>query len=249
MNTVPGHLENAWSFRRLAASTIFGSLLVGAFFVAVPTHGFAEKVVMVPPPAMSEPATNAKTEKIVLAGGCFWGVQGVFQHVKGVQNAVSGYAGGAANSAHYEMVSTGGTGHAEAVEVTFDPSVVSYGKLLQVYFSVAHNPTELNRQGPDAGTQYRSTIFAENASQQKMAAAYIEQLNQAKVYGAPIATTIEMSKTFYPAEQYHQDYATLHPDSGYIATYDLPKIQELSKHFPDLYSSKAKLVADAAVAN
>jgi peptide-methionine (S)-S-oxide reductase len=242
-------LTQARSLRLLAATTIFGSLLVGALFVIAPTPGFAEKVVMVPPPAMSEPKTNATTEEIVLAGGCFWGVQGVFQHVNGVKNAVSGYAGGAANSAHYEMVSTGRTGHAESVKITFDPNVVSYGKLLQVYFSVVHNPTELNRQGPDAGTQYRSTIFAENASQQKMAAAYIKQLDQAKVYGAPLATTIEMSKTFYPAEQYHQDYATLHPDSGYIATFDLPKIKELSKHFPDLYRPQAKLVADAAVAN
>ncbi|MEI5682499.1 peptide-methionine (S)-S-oxide reductase MsrA [Mesorhizobium sp. CCNWLW179-1] len=249
MKAIFGYLTQASTLRGLAASTVFGSLLAGGLFIAAPTSGFAEAVAVIPPPAMSEPKTNAKTEKIVLAGGCFWGVQGVFQHVKGVENAVSGYAGGAADSAQYEMVGTGRTGHAESVEITFDPKVVSYGKLLQVYFSVAHNPTELNRQGPDSGTQYRSTIFAENDSQKKVAAAYIKQLNAAKVYDAPIVTTIETSKTFYPAESYHQDYATLHPESGYIAMFDLPKIEQLSKLFPDIYRPKAKLVADAVVAN
>lgn len=249
MKAILGHFSKGSSLKGLAISTVFGSLLAGGMFIAVPTSGLAETVVMVPPPAMSEPATNAKTEKMVIAGGCFWGVQGVFQHIKGVENAVSGYAGGAADSAQYEMVGTGQTGHAESVEIIFDPKVVSYGKLLQVYFSVAHNPTELNRQGPDSGTQYRSTIFAENDSQKKMAAAYIKQLNEAKVYDAPIVTTIETSETFYPAESYHQDYATLHPDSGYIAMFDLPKIEQLSKLFPELYRQKAKLVADNVVAN
>jgi peptide-methionine (S)-S-oxide reductase len=249
MKVILGYFTQASPLKGLAISTVFGSLLVGGVFVAAPTEGLAETVVMIPPPTMSEPASNAKTQKMVIAGGCFWGVQGVFQHVKGVENAVSGYAGGAADSAQYEMVGTGRTGHAESVEITFDPKVVSYGKLLQVYFSVAHNPTELNRQGPDSGTQYRSTIFAENDIQRKEAAAYIKQLNEAKVYDAPIVTTIETSKTFYPAESYHQDYATLHPESGYIAMFDLPKIEQLSKLFPELYRQKAKLVADNVVAN
>lgn len=224
-----------------------GSFLATAVFFGSITPGSAETATIIPPPAKGTPATGSRTEKAIFAGGCFWGVQGVFQHVKGVQNAVSGYAGGQSSSAKYEIVSSGRTGHAESVEITYDPKVVSYGKLLQVYFSVAHNPTELNRQGPDTGAQYRSTIFAENKAQKETATAYIEQLDQAKVFDGKIATTIEMSKTFYPAEPYHQDYATLHPDSGYIATYDLPKIDNLKKLFPDLYRAKPKLVANAAV--
>jgi peptide-methionine (S)-S-oxide reductase len=232
------------SLEPYAASAACVSFLVTALLVQAPSMGFAENAVMVPPPATSGPKlANATTEKVVLAGGCFWGVQGVFQHVKGVNNAVSGYAGGPANSAQYEIVGSGKTGHAEAVEITFDPKIVDLGTLLRIYFSVAHNPTELNRQGPDSGTQYRSTIFAQNDAQKRFAEAYIKQLDTARVYGAPIVTTIETSKRFYPAEAYHQDYATLHPDSGYIAIYDLPKIDNLKRLFPDLYRPEAKLVS------
>ena len=234
----------ATSAGRLAASAIVGSLFAVSLFVIMPTLGKAETV-KISAPAMDEANASASSEKAVFAGGCFWGVQGVFQHVKGVSNAVSGYAGGGADSAQYEMVGSGQTGHAEWVEVTFDPKTVSYGTLLHIYFSVAHDPTELNRQGPDSGTQYRSTIFAQSASQKKVAAAYIRQLDKAHVFGAPIVTTIETSKTFYPAENYHQNYLTLNPNSRYIATFDLPKIAALKSRFPKLYRDEPKLVAVA----
>jgi peptide-methionine (S)-S-oxide reductase len=201
----------------------------------------AEEAVKIPPPAMDEKAAGG-TETAVFAGGCFWGVQGVFQHVDGVEQAVSGYAGGAADTAHYEMVGTSRTGHAESVKITYDPAKISYGKLLQVYFSVAHNPTQLNYQGPDYGTQYRSTIFAANDEQKKIAAAYIDQLGNDKLFGAPIVTTIETGKTFYPAEDYHQDFLTLNPTYPYIVYNDLPKIAALKQIFPDLYRDKPVLV-------
>jgi peptide-methionine (S)-S-oxide reductase len=201
----------------------------------------AEEAVKVPPPALDEKAA-AGTETAVFAGGCFWGVQSVFQHVAGVEKAVSGYAGGAADTAHYEMVGTGSTGHAESVEITYDPAKVTYGKLLQVFFSVAHNPTQLNYQGPDHGTQYRSTIFAANDGQKAIAGAYIAQLGKAKLFGQPIVTTIETGKRFYPAEDYHQDFLTLHPTYPYIVYNDLPKIAALKRLFPDLYRDKPVLV-------
>jgi peptide-methionine (S)-S-oxide reductase len=179
----------------------------------------------------------------VVAGGCFWGVQGVFQHVDGVTSAVSGYTGGKSDTAQYGTVSTGTTGHAESVRVTFDPQRISYGRILQIYFSVAHDPTELNRQGPDEGTQYRSTIFPTNAEQQSIAKAYITQLDKARVFHTTIVTTIEVNRTFYPAEAYHQDYLTRHPDNPYIAYNDLPKIRELQKLFPDRYRDSPVLVA------
>ena len=201
----------------------------------------AEDAVVIPPPAMDEKAASG-TEKAIFAGGCFWGVQGVFQHVKGVSKAVSGYTGGSAENAVYEVVGTGRTGHAESVEITYDPSKVTYGQLLQVYFSVAHNPTQLNYQGPDSGTQYRSTIFAENAEQKKVAQSYIAQLDKAKVFPKPIVTTLETGKTFYPAEDYHQDFLTLNPTYPYIVYNDLPKIENLKALFPQLYSEKPVLV-------
>ncbi len=201
----------------------------------------AEEAVKIPPPAIDEKASGG-TETAVFAGGCFWGVQGVFQHVDGVEKAVSGYAGGAADTAHYQTVGSGRTGHAESVQVTYDPSKVSYGKLLQVYFSVAHNPTQLNYQGPDYGTQYRSTVFAANDEQKKIAAAYIAQLGKAKLFGGPIVTTIETGKAFYPAEDYHQDFLTLNPTYPYIVYNDLPKIAALKQLFPDLYRDKPVLV-------
>ena len=202
----------------------------------------AEPAVSIPAPAMTEPST-ATSETVVLAGGCFWGVQGVFQHVKGVTSAVSGYAGGAMRSPTYEQVGSGDTGHAEAVKVTFDPKQVSYGDILRIYFSVAHDPTQLNRQGPDRGTQYRSAIFASTDSQVNVAKAYIAQLDKAKVYAKPIVTTVAKKTAFYVAEDYHQDYATLHPDNGYIAVNDLPKIANLKQMFPAQYRDKPVLVA------
>ncbi|RWB32490.1 MAG: peptide-methionine (S)-S-oxide reductase [Mesorhizobium sp.] len=204
----------------------------------------AEKAVVIPPPAMDEKPA-ADTAKAIFAGGCFWGVQGVFQHVKGVTSAVSGYSGGDKDTAVYETVGTGRTGHAEAVEITYEPSKVTYGQLLRVYFSVAHNPTQLNYQGPDRGPQYRSTIFAENDSQKKIAESYIAQLDKAKVFPEPIVTTLETGKTFYPAEDYHQDFLTLNPTYPYIVYNDLPKIENLKTLFPDLYSEKPVLVLAA----
>ena len=204
-----------------------------------------EPIRAIPAPALDEPASGA-SETVVLAGGCFWGVQGVFQHVKGVTSAVSGYTGGEKRTAEYETVSTGSTGHAELVEVTFDPHQVSYGKILQIYFSVAHDPTELNYQGPDTGTQYRSAIFPTDAEQAKIAKAYIAQLNQAHVFDAAIVTKIEPGKTFFRAEGYHQDYLTLHPTQPYIAYNDIPKVEALKRIFPDAYRPDPVLVAARA---
>jgi peptide-methionine (S)-S-oxide reductase len=202
----------------------------------------AETAREVPAPAIDAPA-SAGPQTLVLAGGCFWGVQGVFQHVDGVTSAVSGYAGGEPSTAHYEMVGSGRTGHAESVKITYDPGKVSLGKLLQVYFSVAHDPTELNRQGPDVGTQYRSTIFAMNDEQAKVAQAYIDQLDATKLFGRKIVTTIERNRAFYPAEEYHQDYLTLHPNQPYIVFNDLPKIENLKRLFPMIYRKEPALVS------
>jgi peptide-methionine (S)-S-oxide reductase len=190
----------------------------------------------IPDPAVDAPlATSRGEQTAVVAGGCFWGIQAVFQHVKGVKSVASGYAGGAAKTAHYETVSTGETGHAESVRITYDPSQVSYGKLLKVFFAVAHDPTQLNRQGPDTGTQYRSAIFYADEEQKRIAQAYVAQLDRAKVFGHPIVTQITPLDAFYKAEDYHQDYATRHPDEPYIAINDLPKVENLRKQLPDLY--------------
>ena len=204
-----------------------------------------EDAVLIPPPTLDE-VTQAHSETAVFAGGCFWGVQGVFQHVKGVQKAVSGYAGGAADTAEYERVSEGDTGHAESVQVTFDPTQVSYGSLLQIYFSVAHNPTELNRQGPDSGTQYRSALFPVNAEQQKVAQAYIAQLDAAHAYSKPIVTKLESFNGFYPAEDYHQDFLTEHPSYPYIVINDMPKVANLKQVFAQRYQEKPVLVKDGS---
>ena len=209
----------------------------------------AESAHIIPAPAVDDPAGQASSASIVLAGGCFWGVQGVFQHVEGVTSAASGYAGGAADTAPYEMVSTGTTGHAESVRVTFDPRRISYGHILQIYFSVAHDPTELNRQGPDAGTQYRSAIFPANPQQAQIAEAYIAQLDQAHVFNAEIVTKIEPGRNFYPAEDYHQDFLARNPTDPYIVANDLPKIEALKRLFPDLYRATPVLVAAAAPRN
>jgi len=207
----------------------------------------AEDAVVIPPPSADvAPADGLKT--FVLAGGCFWGVQGVYQHTRGVTKAVSGYAGGKASTASYEIVGSGTTGHAEAVQITYDPKQVSLGKLLQIYFSVAHDPTQLNRQGPDVGTQYRSTVFTSDPQEKKVVEAYIAQLNDAKVYRKKIATTLEPLQGFYPAEDYHQDYLTLHPNQPYIAFNDIPKIENLKKIFTGNYRDKPVLVRDAKAA-
>ena len=204
--------------------------------------GAAEPAVVIPAPAVDEPAGASHTETAVFAGGCFWGVQGVFQHVKGVTNAVSGYSGGKKDTAEYETVSGGNTGHAESVQVTFDPTQVSYGKLLQVFFSVAHNPTELDFQGPDHGTQYRSALFPLDDAQRKVATAYIAQLGAAKVFPKTIVTHVEDYKGFFPAEGYHQNFLTLNPDYPYIVYNDLPKVADLKKVFPAQYADKPVLV-------
>jgi peptide-methionine (S)-S-oxide reductase len=197
---------------------------------------------IVPEPAVDARPAQSSSQTAVLAGGCFWGVQGVFQHTKGVLSAVSGYAGGERSTAQYDLVGTGSTGHAEAVQVTFDPSQISFGRLLQVYFSVAHDPTQKNRQGPDVGPQYRSAIFPANAEQADIARAYIAQLDRAQVFGAAIATTVEPDRMFYPAEPYHQDYMYRHPRDPYILMHDRPKLAELKRLLPERYRPEPILV-------
>jgi peptide-methionine (S)-S-oxide reductase len=218
-------------------------LLTGIGFSVFPSA--AEDARVIPPPTLDRSAGSATSEVAVFAGGCFWGVQGVFQHVEGVTNAVSGYAGGDAATAQYERVGSGRTGHAEAVQVTYDPRKIGYGRLMQIFFSVAHDPTELNRQGPDIGTQYRSAIFPTNAAQAAAAQAYIAQLDQAKAFDTAIVTRIEPDRAFYPAEAYHQDFLTLNPNYPYIVINDLPKIEALKRLFPDRYRTEPVLVGKA----
>lgn len=207
--------------------------LIFAFaLLATPLYA-AERAVSLPPPAYDPSPAQGGEQKLVVAGGCFWGVQGVFQHVKGVSRAVSGYAGGAKETAHYDQVSRGDTGHAESVEIDYDPKTVSLGELLRVFFSVAHDPTQLNRQGPDEGTQYRSAIFVTGHGEEKVARDYIAQLSA--TFGAPIVTKIEPLAGFYRAETYHQDYLVRNPRAPYIVAYDLPKIENLKKLLPALY--------------
>jgi peptide-methionine (S)-S-oxide reductase len=223
---------NKYSLRILL---ILGALLVGLTAYSAGSGANAP----VPRPASDAPkATAAGQQTAVVAGGCFWGIQAVFQHVKGVTNVTSGYSGGEAKTADYETVSEGRSGHAESVKITYDPSQVTFGELLRVFFSVAHDPTELNRQGPDEGTQYRSVIFYTNDEQRKVAEDYIAQLDQAKVFKHKIVTQVVPLKVFYPAEAYHQDYATIHPDNPYIVFNDAPKVSNLRKEFPDLYTGK-----------
>jgi len=193
----------------------------------------------IPGPAVDAALATTKGEQTaVVAGGCFWGIQAVYQHVKGVIKATSGYSGGAANTAEYELVSNGDTGHAESVKITYDPSQITYGQLLRVFFSVAHDPTQLNRQGPDTGAQYRSSIFYSSDEQKRIAEAYIAQLEKTKVFPRPIVTQVVPLKAFYPAEAYHQDYAAHHPDNPYIVYNDAPKVANLRQQFPDLYTGK-----------
>jgi len=197
----------------------------------------------VPAPALDQPLAAGELQTAVLAGGCFWGVQGVFQHVKGVQQVLSGYAGGVQATAHYEEVSTGTTGHAESVQITFDPAQISYGQILRIFFSVAHDPTELNRQGPDVGTQYRSAIFFADDTQQKIAQAYITQLDGAHSFPRPIATRVDPLTGFFPAEAYHQDFLINNPTYPYIVFNDLPKIAQLKQLFPEEYREQPVTVA------
>jgi peptide-methionine (S)-S-oxide reductase len=216
-------------------------LAVGALIVA--SRSDANAATALPPPALDEANRTTTTEVAVLACGCFWGVQGVFQHVAGVTSAVSGYAGGSAATAHYDQVETGATGHAESVRIAFDPRRISYGRILQIYFSVAHDPTELDYQGPDRGTQYRSTIFPTTQEQANVAKTYIIQLDRVHAFAAPIVTTLEPGRACYPAEAYHQDFLAQHPSNPYIVYNDLPKITELQRLFPDFYRGEPVLVA------
>jgi peptide-methionine (S)-S-oxide reductase len=212
---------------------MFGKI-VSSFGLAGFVATLALSAASLPGPAVDEPHSQHSTETAVLAGGCFWGVEAVFDAVKGVSDAVAGYAGGSQANAHYEIVSTGTTGHAESVQITFDPSQISFGEILKIYFQVAHDPTELNRQGPDEGTQYRSEIFYTTEEQKKIAEAYIQQLDAAKVFHGRIVTKVAPLQAFYRAEEYHQDYVAHHPNQPYVAYNDVPKVAKLHKEFPEL---------------
>ena len=227
--------------RRAALLATFATALVAGGIVPIATRA-GEAAVKIAPAAVDATAAASGMQTAVFAGGCFWGVQGVFQRVHGVSQAVSGYSGGAEKTAMYELVGSGLTGHAESVKVTYDPNKVSYGTLLQIYFSVIHDPTQLNRQGPDSGTQYRSAIFYADAAQKETAEKYIAQLDAAKSYPAKIVTQVVPLAAFYPAEAYHQDYLTLHPTAGYIVYNDLPKIANLKAMFPQQYRAEPALV-------
>ena len=235
--------------RKTMTTMLAASLFAGALFLACGgasgTAFSAEKARVVPPPKVDEPAATAATETAVLAGGCFWGVQGVYQHVDGVKSAVSGYTGGSKRTAVYEIVGSGVTGHAESVQVTYDPRKITYGQLLQIFFSVVHDPTQLNRQGPDTGTQYRSAVFPMNEQQAAVAKAYVAQLDEAHIFKAALVTKIEPGQSFYPAEAYHQDFLTLHPTYPYIAVNDMPKVAALKQIFPTVYRDKPILVGAA----
>ena len=242
MNNPPISLARRQMTSALAAIAAIGAL---AFVGLQPQASTAAEVAVAIPPLAGEAAAaaSAAQETVVFAGGCFWGVQGVFQHTKGVLNAVSGYSGGSKATASYQLIGSGLTGHAEAVQVTFDPKQVSYAQLLQIFFSVIHDPTQLNRQGPDRGSQYRSAVFTTTPAQQAAVERYVAQLDAARVFPAKIVTQVAPLAAFYPAEEYHQDYATLHPDSRYIATFDLPKIANLKKMFGPQYREQPVLVA------
>lgn len=223
----------------MPSSTHFVLALLGSLFAATACSAKAVPLTPVPAPLLDVPrAATSGRQTAVLSGGCFWGVQAVFQHVKGVITATSGYSGGSAKTAEYEMVSTGETGHAESVEIVYDPSQITYGELLRVFFSVATDPTELNRQGPDDGTQYRSAIFYDSDEQKKIAEAYVAQLDNARVFPSRIVTEVKPLKAFYPAEAYHQNYAALHPNQPYIVFNDAPKVAHLKQEFPELYREK-----------
>ncbi len=223
----------------MPSSTTLVLALAAALFTTTACNAKASPAAAVPAPAQDAArATAPGKQTAVVSGGCFWGIQAVFQHVKGVISATSGYSGGSAKTAEYETVSTGETGHAESVQIVYDPSQITYGELLRVFFSVAHDPTQLNRQGPDEGTQYRSSIFYGNDEQKRIADAYITQLDRAKVFPRPIVTKVVPLQAFYPAEAYHQNYAAQHPNQPYIVFNDAPKVEHLRQEFPDLYTGK-----------
>lgn len=229
----------SWSIPMIAVIALAAT---GIALWRSPLYG-ADRAVIIAPPAVDNPKAPGAPQTAVLAGGCFWGVQGVFEHVKGVTRVVSGYAGGDKSTAQYETVSSGTTGHAESVQITFDPSQVTFGELLQVAFSVVYDPTLLNRQGPDVGTQYRSEIFYADDTQKHIAEAYIAQLDQAHAFPRPIVTRVDPLKGFFPAEDYHQDYLYLNPTAPYIAYNDMPKVDNFRRTFPQLYSSRPVLVS------
>jgi peptide-methionine (S)-S-oxide reductase len=232
------------SFVKLPTPAWFAAALalamMGAVLLRSPLLG-AEAPVIIAPPAVDNPRAAGPPQTAVLAGGCFWGVQGVFEHVRGVQKVIAGYAGGDRASAQYETVSSGGTGHAESVKIVFDPAQVSYGQLLQIAFSVVHDPTQLNRQGPDVGSQYRSAVFYGDDEQKRIAESYIAQLEKAHAFSRPIVTRVDPLKGFYPAEDYHQDYLYHNPNVPYIAMFDIPKVQNFKRTFPELYSGRPVL--------
>jgi len=224
--------------------SILAALLLATLAGSQPAQA-SDLWVALPGPALDNPKTSSSLQSAVLSGGCFWGTQGVFEHVQGVRQVLAGYAGGEQATANYESVSTGRTGHAESIQISFDPAIVSYGEILRIFFSVAHDPTEVNQQGPDEGTQYRSEIFYADASQQRIAQAYITQLDQAHLLGRPIATRVDPLKGFYAAESYHQDFLYHNPHSLYIIVNDLPKITKLQRLFPQEYSDKPALLPNA----
>lgn len=235
-------MTNSWTLLRIAG--FCGALaIVGAAFAILPTRA-QERAVELPKPAV-DAAGESGLQKAVIAGGCFWGIQAVYQHTEGVVNAVSGYSGGTKDTANYQTVSGGATKHAESVEIIYDPKKISYGRILQIFFSVAHNPTQLNYQGPDHGPQYRSNIFYANAEQKKVAEAYIAQLAKAGVFNAPIVTRVDKLEAFYPAEAYHQDYALKHPNNPYIVYNDAPKVENLKRLMPEVFRQQPVTVASA----
>jgi len=223
------HSTSFITWKKLSVLGIVAAMLL------VASYGWGESVVIVPAPAVDNAHAPGSLQVAVIAGGCFWGIQGVYEHVRGIRKAVSGYSGGEQATAAYEVVSSGKSGHAESVQITFDPAEISYGEILQIYFSVGHDPTQLNRQGPDRGTQYRSDIFYLDASQKKIAEAYIAQLNKAKTFSSPIATRVDPLNGFYSAESEHQDFLVHNPNNPYIVVNDLPKISNLRKVFPAVY--------------
>ena len=235
-------MRSSPAFASRGYGPVVAALLLAVLAITTMPAASQEGLVL-PPPTADVTAGQATSAVAVFAGGCFWGVQGVFQHLKGVTNAVSGYAGGAKSTATYEQTNDGTTGHAESVQITFDPRQVSYGQLLHVFFSVAHDPTQLNRQGPDTGTQYRSTIFPANAEQASVARAYIAQLDQTRAFKKSIVTTIEMNRTFYTAEKYHQDFLVRNPTYPYIVYNDLPKLENLKRLLPGMYRATPVLVS------
>jgi peptide-methionine (S)-S-oxide reductase len=232
----------------LGAAALAAALLAGGLVAAISraASAAAASLALVPAPAIDEPLANMSgTETAILSGGCFWGMQAVFQHVKGVREVLSGYTGGSAGTAHYEEVSTGMTGHAESIKIVYDPHEITYGTLLRIYFSVATDPTELDFQGPDDGSQYRGEIWPVSGAQRRVATAYVGELTAAHGFPKPIVTRIDDARPFYPAEDYHQNFATVHPDNPYIAMFDAPKVTALAQRFPALYIARPVLVASA----